>query len=32
MGYIQPNKSPWETFVLFKNKKDYTLKMCVHYC
>ncbi len=30
-GYIKPNKSPYGASVLFVQKKDETLRMCVDY-
>ena len=30
-GYIRPSVSPWGALVLFVNKKDGTLKLCIDY-
>ena len=30
-GHIRPSVSPWGTLVLFVNKKDGTLRFCIHY-
>jgi hypothetical protein len=30
-GYIRPSSSPWETSVLFVQKKDGSQRMCVDY-
>jgi len=30
-GYIRPSVSPWGTLVLFVNKKDGTLRLCINY-
>ena len=29
--YIQPSVSPWGSLVLFVNKKDDTLRLCLDY-
>jgi hypothetical protein len=30
-GYIRPSVSPWGSPVLFLNKKDGTLRLCIHF-
>ena len=30
-GYIRPSVSPWGASVLFVNKKDCTLRLCIDY-
>nr|GEW51267.1 retrotransposable element Tf2 [Tanacetum cinerariifolium] len=30
-GFIRPNSSPWEAFVLFVRKKDESFRMCIDY-
>ena len=31
-GYIQPSVSPWVAPILFVNKKDFMMWMCINYC
>ena len=30
-GFIRPSTSPWGASVLFANKKDKTLRLCIDY-
>ena len=32
MGFIQPCIYPWDTPILFMNKKDGSIRMCIDYC
>jgi hypothetical protein len=30
-GFIYPSSSPWGAFMLFVNKKDESMRMCINY-